>query len=150
MLTFALAGRRYVLHSQFRVALLLTAVLSLPAVGATQKKAHKKPKPEPTTIVIAVPEMVPGENSELPITTSCEDARQFYLAAMVDWENLQTEHALEKWRAATEKDRDRISVDLVLRPGSAGGERRSIESQILGHEGHLRRAAFHSMAHRSR
>ena len=94
------------MHSQFRVALLLTAVLNLPAVGATQKKAHKKPKPEPSTIVIAVPEMVPGENSELPITTSCEDARQFYLAAMVDWENLQTEHALEKWRAATEKDHD--------------------------------------------
>jgi hypothetical protein len=92
------------LGSQLRVALVLAAVLSLPAVGATQKKAQKKRKPDPSAI--AIPELVPGKNSELPITTSCEDARQLYLAAMVDWENLQTEHALEKWRAATEKDHD--------------------------------------------
>jgi tetratricopeptide (TPR) repeat protein len=62
-------------------------------------------------VVFALSAAVPADaapkakrSSTLPVTTSSAKARELYEKAVVDYENVQTERAVENWRAAVKED----------------------------------------------
>lgn len=115
--------------STFAVMALATSLLAL---GQSRTPPRQSKRAKHLSVRATHTKGEPNSGT-LPVTTSSEESRALYEAAIISWENLQTDSALKRWRTAANIDPDFALAHLMLSystpdPAEEKAERQRAES----------------------